>query len=52
MENNDRLTVDPSSLSLNYESYLLLSKEKYELNIFQPQLSEINLNKSLDMGDF
>lgn len=25
---------------------------KNELNIFQPQSSEINLNKSLDIGDF
>lgn len=61
VENNDQITseeiddpiaADPSSLSLNRESPLTISKEKNELNIFQPQSSEINLNKSLDIGDF
>lgn len=43
-ENNDWLTIDPSSPSLNCESSLPMSKGNNELNIFKPQLSEINLN--------
>jgi len=56
VENNDRITFvkinDPSSLSIKCESSLPISKEKNELNIFQLQSSEVNLNKSLDIGNF
>lgn len=57
-ENDGRIAVDPtdpnipSSLSLNCELSLPISIEKNELNIYQSQSSEINLNKSLDIGEF